>query len=92
MVADGPTIPADGPTVVIHSRELVIEYPLRDWNFDVDRPSMSSGITLQSLGDGRYRISPPGAAGDHVVWITGQDVDDPRSGASLVFRWVVSDE
>jgi hypothetical protein len=88
FVADGPTIPPDGPAIVVDSRDVVIEYPDVDWTFTLP-PGVVTGATLEDLGEGRWRLVPPSAAGTYEVWLEGHDNDDARRAASFVFRWVV---
>jgi hypothetical protein len=87
-VADGPTIPSEGPEHVIEDRVVEIEYADEDWAFTLGG-AVAGVMSLEPLEAGHFRLIPPTCPGIYDVWAHGTDGDDVRVGASFVFRWIV---
>lgn len=94
MAADGTTIPADGPAVVIDQAEVVVEYPLGRWRLIADADSADRGrsrLVVQQLDSTRFRLVPP-PTGTYDIWLTmlygGTGISYDAS-AGYVFRWMI---
>jgi hypothetical protein len=68
----------------------VFEFSEPGWTFTAfiggsDRTA--DRLPVEEVGDGRFQITPPPAAGTYDVWLTGKTSDG--HGADYLFRWEV---
>ena len=90
-VADGTTLPADRPAIVIDAYQLTIEFPEPSWEFEgyLTPPGDPYGggqhLSVERVAEGRFRLTPPTGDGTYDVWRNGSG---NGSAAGFVFRWV----
>jgi hypothetical protein len=94
MAADGTTLPADGPAVVVDTDDVLIEAPSGGWTFVARGESAdgaSSSLRLEPA-DELVRLVPP-PAGTCDVWVTARyraDGSTSEASTGYVFRWDLS--
>jgi hypothetical protein len=93
MVADGTSVPPEGPDLVIDSNDVVIEHPA-GWTFTVGATSPGTNsyrtLSLVTVGDHSFRLVAPNVGGTYDVFLEGQNTAE-HLGAGYVFRWRLSD-
>ena len=94
MAADGKTLPADGPAVVVDTADVVIESPNGEWTFVArgeSAPGASAPLILEPDDDVVRLVPPP--AGTYDVWVTAlyrADGNIHEASTGYVFRWDLS--
>jgi hypothetical protein len=92
-VADGTTMPASGPAVIVEGTTLQLVYPLPGWTFVAvaDEPARGTRASLKItvIDEHRFDVAAP-APGTYDVWVEGSGNPPDQRTASFVFRWIVS--